>query len=638
VKLDIRTKLVLVSLAILAVSIIVLEAYLRPLIEGEIVETIKVELFARLTLIQRDVEPGLRDRSEAEWDALADELGSRAGARVTFVRWDGKVLGDSELDGARLASVESHLDRPEVRQALSGEPGFATRTSATLGRRLSYAALPLTSGGKVFAVARLATPLERIDNAISRLRRLLLLGGLLAMAVAVLMSTVAAQLMSQALRDITQAARRMSAGDLGARTRIKGDDEVGELGRTLDGLAENLSQTLAALRGERDLFGRMLESMQEGVLVLDRDLRILLVNPALREMLLLGADVAGRLPIETIRNADLQTILDRATTHGARASGEVELSGLMPRRFMVHATPLGGEPRGLVVVFVDVTEIRRLESMRKDFVANVSHELRTPITAVRSAAETARRTMERDPDAALRFIDMIERNARRLQELVEDLLELSRIESKQFRPTIESVDLVAAVGGVLGLFRDAAERKRLRLEGDVPGVAARVRADRRGIEQVLTNLVENAVKYCPEGASISVRVREKDGLLRIAVEDTGPGIEPKHLPRLFERFYRADKGRSRDMGGTGLGLSIVKHLVEAMDGHVGVESTPGRGTTFWFTLARTEGPPLPPATLAVAAANTNGTVSAAAASASGEAVTVGAVAADAAAPPPDPGR
>jgi two-component system phosphate regulon sensor histidine kinase PhoR len=593
VKLDIRTKLVLVSLAILAVSIFVLEAYLRPLIESEIVETIKVELFARLTLIQRDVQPGAEGRTFAEWDALADEFASRAGARVTFVRADGKVLGDSELDAAELARVENHLDRPEIRQALAGQPGFTTRTSATVGRRLSYAALPLAAGGRIVAVARLATPLERIDNAISRLRRLLLLGGLLAMAVAVLMSTVAAQLMSQALRDITQAARRMSAGDLGARTRIKGDDEVGELGRTLDGLAENLSQTLAALRGERDLFGRMLESMQEGVLVLDRELRILLVNPALREMLLLGADVAGRLPIETIRNADLQTILDRATTHGARASGEVELSGLMPRRFMVHATPLGGEPRGLVVVFVDVTEIRRLESMRKDFVANVSHELRTPITAVRSAAETARRTVGRDPEAALRFIDMIERNACRLQELVEDLLELSRIESKQFRPQVENIELAPAVGSVLALFRDAAERKRLRLECDIPAGTPRARGDRRGIEQVLTNLVENAVKYCPEGASIAVRAREKDGLLRIAVEDTGPGIEPKHLPRLFERFYRADKGRSRDMGGTGLGLSIVKHLVEAMDGHVGVESTPGRGTTFWFTLARMELAPAP---------------------------------------------
>jgi two-component system phosphate regulon sensor histidine kinase PhoR len=595
VKLDIRTKLVLVSLAILAVSIFVLEVYLRPVIEGEIVDAIKGDLFGRLALIQRDVEPGADTRGDKDWDALADEFGARTGCRVTFVRPDGQVVGDSELDAAGLQAALNHGDRPEIRAAMAGVPGFSTRVSSTVGRRLSYAALPLTVAGRVVAVVRLAAPLERIDAAIGRLRRLLLLGAVLALAVAVMMSTVAAQLMSQALRDITQAARRMSAGDLGARTRIKGDDEVGELGRTLDGLAENLSQTLAALRGERDLFGRMLESMQEGVLVLDGDLRILLINPALREMLLLGADVVGRLPIETIRNADLQAVLDRAANHGARASGEVELSGLIPRRFMVHATSLGGEPRGLVVVFVDVTEIRRLESMRKDFVANVSHELRTPITAVRSAAETARRTVQKDPEAALRFVDMIERNACRLQELVEDLLELSRIESKQFRPQAESVDLLPAISHVLSLFRDPAERKKLRFEADVPADGAAARADKRGVEQVLTNLVENAVKYCPEGATILLRVRPKDNQWRVSVEDSGPGIEAKHLPRLFERFYRADKGRSRDMGGTGLGLSIVKHLVEAMEGHVGVESTPGKGTNFWFTIGKFEKPaPLDP--------------------------------------------
>ena len=290
---------------------------------------------------------------------------------------------------------------------------------------------------------------------------------------AVLMSTVAAQLMSRALRGITHAARRMSAGDLAARTRIGGVDEVGQLGRTLDGLAENLSSTMAALRGERDLFGRMLESMQEGVLVLDRDLRILLVNPALRGMLLLGADVVGRMPLETIRNAELQAVLDGAASSGEPASGEVEIAGLRPRRFMVHATPLGGEPRGLVAVFVDVTEIRRLESMRKDFVANVSHELRTPITAVRSAAETARRTIEKDPEAALRFVDMIERNACRLQELVEDLLELSRIESKQVRPQAEAIEMSPVVEQVLALFREAADRKRLRIGGELPAICVR---------------------------------------------------------------------------------------------------------------------------------------------------------------------
>ena len=585
-RLDIRTKLVLVSLGLIATSIFVLEAYLRPLIEQEILDGLRADLFGRLVLIERDVAAAADIVPGPDWDALAHDFGVHTGLRVTFIRTDGVVVGDSDVEARALPAVENHRDRKEVSAALRGEQGFSTRSSATVGRRLVYAAIPVRVHGRIVAVARVAAPLEQLEHAISRLRRMLLVAAVLALCAAVVMSTVAAQLMSRALRGITHAARRMSAGDLAARTRIGGVDEVGQLGRTLDGLAENLSSTLAALRGERDLFGRMLESMQEGVLVLDRDLRILLVNPALRGMLLLGADVVGRMPIETIRNAELQAVLDGAASSGEPASGEVEIAGLRPRRFMVHATPLGGEPRGLVAVFVDVTEIRRLESMRKDFVANVSHELRTPITAVRSAAETARRTIEKDPEAALRFVDMIERNACRLQELVEDLLELSRIESKQVRPQAEAIDLPPVVEQVLALFREAAERKRLRLGAEVPARLQAARGDRRAIEQVLTNLIENAVKYCPGGAAVTVRIVERPGeeTLRVSVEDTGPGIEPKHLPRLFERFYRADKGRSRDMGGTGLGLSIVKHLVEAMQGKVGVDSTPGKGTAFWFTL------------------------------------------------------
>jgi two-component system phosphate regulon sensor histidine kinase PhoR len=588
VRLDIRTKLVLVSLGVIATSLLVLEAYLRPLVEQEIIDGLRADLFARLALIERDAAAAVERAPNLDWDALADELAPRAELRVTFVRPDGVVVGDSDVDSTALSAVENHASRPEVSAALQGQRGFSTRAGSLDRRRLVYAAVPVRAHGDIVAVARVAAPLEQVERAVARLRRMLLVAALLALVTSVLMSTVAAQLMSRALRGITLAARRMSAGDLAVRTRLTGLDEVGELGKTLDKLAENLSLSLAALRGERDLFGRMLESMQEGVLVLDRDLRILLVNPALRGALLLGADIVGRMPIETIRNAELQAILDGAALSGEPASGEVEIGGLRPRRFMVHATPLGGEPRGLVAVFVDVTENRRLETMRKDFVANVSHELRTPITAVRSAAETARRTVEKDPEAAIRFIDMIERNACRLQELVEDLLELSRIESKQVKLQAEVIDLAPLVEQVLGMFRETTERKRLRLSTNL-AAGLRARGDRRAIEPVLTNLIENAVKYCPAGAAITVRVadRSPEGILRVSVEDTGPGIEPKHLPRLFERFYRADKGRSRDMGGTGLGLSIVKHLVEAMQGKVGVESTPGKGTIFWFTLPGT---------------------------------------------------
>ena len=333
--------------------------------------------------------------------------------------------------------------------------------------------------------------------------------------------------------------------------------------------------------------------------MLDADRRILLVNPALRSTLLLGPAVEGKAPLEAIRNADLQEILERAFSANEATSGEIEVGGLTRKRLLVHASPLppiagdgsltdGGQAAGLLAVFVDVTEIRRLETLRKDFVANVSHELRTPVTAVRSAVETLRHTLEKDQAASVRFVDMIDRNSQRLGSLVEDLLDLSRIESQEYKPALEALPLRPAAEQVVSLLRAKVDQKKQSLVLELPPDGFVLRADRRALEQVLTNLVDNAVKYCPAGASITLRARVvgegAEARARVEVADTGPGIEPRHQPRLFERFYRVDGGRSRDMGGTGLGLSIVKHLVEAMNGAVGVESAPGRGSLFWFTL------------------------------------------------------
>jgi two-component system phosphate regulon sensor histidine kinase PhoR len=593
-RLDIRAKLFAVSLGLIAVSVLVAELYLRPAIEKSVTDRIRADLVVRLALIE-EAATAPRDLRPETWDALADRLGPRAQARVTFIAADGRVLGDSEVALGDLPNLENHRARPEVGEALAGHGGASTRWSATVHDRLLYAAVPLTFPDGTRGAARLAVPLAEVDAALLGLRRLLLVALAVSLVVATFMSSAAAHLLSGALRRMTETARRMSAGDLQARARVTGTDEVAQLGRALDGLASGLSTTLTELRGERDLLERILQSMREGVLVLDGDRRILLVNAALRSSLLLGSAVEGKAPLELVRNADLQEILDRAFSAEEPVSGEIETAGLSPRRLLVHASPLppidsdgDGEPGGLLAVFVDVTEIRRLETLRKDFVANVSHELRTPVTAVRSAVETLRHTLEKDQAASARFVDMIDRNAQRLGALVEDLLDLSRIESKEYRPDLQTLPLRPAAEQVVSLLRGKLEERRQRLALELPADGSAVRADRRALEQVLTNLVENAVKYCPAESSITVRARVDGKRVRVEVVDTGPGIEPRHQPRLFERFYRVDGGRSRDMGGTGLGLSIVKHLVEAMDGAVGVESVPGRGSTFWFTLPLAE--------------------------------------------------
>jgi len=374
-------------------------------------------------------------------------------------------------------------------------------------------------------------------------------------------------------------------GDLGERAHAAGHDEIATLGKSLDHLAASLSRALDQLRAERDLLGDILAGMQEGVLVLDAKGQVIHANPALRAMLLLGSDAIGKPLLDVIRNAELVEMLEQARNLESIATGEVELTGLKPKRLMVQAAPLQGESGNLLMVLVDVTQLRQLESIRKDFVANASHELRTPVASMRSAAETLRGALN-DPEAAQIFLEMIERNASRLHQLVEDLLDLSRIESKEFRLQLESVDLAAFAEQMTHAYARLAQDKSIRMEitSLAPGIHAR--ADRRALEQVIGNLLDNAIKYCPQGASIAIHVEAQGERARLSVSDTGPGIPPQHLPRLFERFYRVDASRSRELGGTGLGLAIVKHLIEAMGGTVGVESETGKGSTFSFTLPK----------------------------------------------------
>jgi two-component system phosphate regulon sensor histidine kinase PhoR len=585
-RLNFRGKLFAVSFGLIALSLLAGELYLRPAIEANMLDRIRADLDVRLALIAR-AAAAQPDLDRTRWDALADDLGPRAQGRITFIDSSGTVIGDSDVPREGLDKVENHRDRVEVAAALAGTPHSSARYSATVHQRLMYAAVPLPLPGGGRGAARLAVPLGQVEAALGRLRNILWVAMGVALIVALIASSTAAQMLSRALRQMTEVARRMAAGDLDARVRPIGTDEVADLARALDAMAGSLTSTLTTLRSERDLLGLILQSMQEGVLVLDAEGRMLLVNPALRGTLKLSPNAEGRAALELIRNAELQTILERAQSGRGPVTGEIETTGTQPRRLLVHAAslpPLRDKPQGLLAVFVDVSEIRRLESLRKDFVANVSHELRTPITAVRSAVDTLRLTLTGDPSASERFVDIIDRNAQRLGSLVEDLLDLSRIESKDYRPDAKPVSLRLVSEQVVTLLRTRIEEKRLEVTNDIAADLPHARADRRALEQVFTNLLDNAIKYCPQGASVRLRARRDEEGLRIEIADTGPGIDPRHQPRLFERFYRVDSGRSRDMGGTGLGLSIVKHLVEAMEGTIGVDSTPGRGATFWFTL------------------------------------------------------
>jgi two-component system phosphate regulon sensor histidine kinase PhoR len=361
-------------------------------------------------------------------------------------------------------------------------------------------------------------------------------------------------------------------------------DEVASLEGAIDSLHARLEARNAQLTQEARTLTAVLDGMIEGIWITDAEGTVVRHNDALREMLQPGSGgITGQRPLALIRNEELNEAVMRACREGASSRLELVLEGLFPRTLAIRITPLGRDLPGSAAVFHDVTELRRLEKVRKDFVANVSHELRTPITAVRGYAETLQSGALKDPEVAPKMVEIIHRQSERLSELVEDLLELSRLESREVQLKIAHVPLGLAASRAAEAVKPKAAGKNIHLELHLPpGLTAR--GDERAVEQVLLNLLDNAVKYTPAGGRVDVFGTQEDGRCVVRVKDTGVGIEPRHLSRIFERFYRVDKGRSRDLGGTGLGLSIVKHLVGAMEGEVKVESQPHVGSTFVIFL------------------------------------------------------
>lgn len=582
----IRGKLFFVVAGLLIAALLAVDLLVARSVERTITAQLERAATQHAALLVQDAQRQLAPPNGAamDWDGWADAR--QAAGRVTVVGADGRLWGDSELTTAELATTDLHHTRSEIVAALAGKVGRAVRRSQTLGLPFLYVAAPVVDAqAHVAAVVRVATPMTDVSAAVRSARRTVWFATLAVLVAAMILVSSVAHWLTRDVRALTATARAMAAGDLSQRSRVRSHDEVAQLGRALDQLASSLQTAWGAVRAERDTFASVLDGMREGVLLVGRDDKIVLANPALRQMLLLD-DPRGRTPLEMIRSAELRHVIDGAAVSDTPLTAEIELGDLKPRRMYVHARRLEAAPGGVLVVFVDVTELRQLESLRKDFVANVSHELRTPIAAVRSGAETIRATLHRDPAAADEFAQMVERNAERLQRLVDDLLELSRIEARELRLTNQSVTLRGSIESAIGVLADKALAAGVRIQVDVEPALA-VRADPRALEQVLLNLVENAIKYGGPGREVRVTAAlEEEGNVTLCVIDQGPGIEARHLPRLFERFYRVDAGRSRDAGGTGLGLAIVKHLVEAMGGRVTVQSAVGEGSSFCLTLPR----------------------------------------------------
>jgi two-component system phosphate regulon sensor histidine kinase PhoR len=506
-------------------------------------------------------------RGEIEPDALADSAGSALGHRVTLVDSTGRVLGDSEFSGSALAALQNHNDRPEIAQARRDGQGSAQRISPSEGDEELYVAV-LTGGGRV---ARVSIGTVQLDVIVARARRDVLFSGLVALVIALGLAAVFSRQISKPVIELRDVASEIAAGNLSRRPALAAPGEVGELAVAIRRMAEQLDARLLALEVEDAFQSAVVEALNEGVVAIDRQRRVVRINRSGRHLL--------NIAVETPFSVDLlprDRILHDALLEALRGDivSRVE-THIGNRTLAVTARPLG--EGGAVLALFDLTGVRRLETVRRDFVANVSHELKTPLTAIRGFAETLSSELSAD-DQHARFAETIRTNAERMQRLIDDLLDLSRIESGGWMPTPVNVDVAAAASEAIAPYRDEAKRRGVAIQLDVDR-ATTLRADPVAVRQVLANLVENAVRYTPSGGNVTVFARPENGGVALGVRDTGSGIPPEHLPRIFERFYRVDPARSRAAGGTGLGLAIVKHLVEAHGGGVHAESKPGHGTT-----------------------------------------------------------
>jgi two-component system, OmpR family, phosphate regulon sensor histidine kinase PhoR len=570
-----RRRLFVALLVLLVLAVIAGDWFLSSRLTREVVERTTADLMVRSALVDDALRQPLKPLARVDGETSASpldvkkldeavtEAARHSAARVTVVAAGGAVLADSEVPLADVASLPSHAERIEIKTAAAIGVGTTIRRSPTLQTPMVYVARRVDRPGHDPVVVRVAVPLSALEGVAEESRRRLIFALCGAALLAFLLASLSAEVTASPLEGALQ--------DLDA----------------------SLSHSVEEVREQRDRVNGILEAMDEGVLLLDERGEILLMNPALRAML--SSTTNGRAKRDD-RGAIAPFAEILAEAKGAEKSlvRELTLAGPQRRQLLVRATARV-EPSSVLLVVVDVSERRRLEAVRRDFVTNASHELRTPISSIVSAAETLQGGALDDHTMAVRFTDIILRNADRMRRLVDDLLELSRVESRVVPMVCEPGDVVEFIAHVADLFRARAEARGIAvvIEGASAGDSSTVTSaapiasfDERALEGVLSNLLDNAIKYCPSGAQVRVacQAQPADGTVRVSITDDGGGIPAEHLPRIFERFYRIDRGRARDVGGTGLGLAIVKHQVEAMGGAVKVESVVGEGTTFSFTL------------------------------------------------------
>ena len=573
-------------LIIIIVSLAIVTVYSTRTVKDFHFTTTSDDLEARAVLFEKTISDRM-DGPHSVVDELCKELGSATGTRITVILPDGRVIGDSNSDPE---SMENHGDRPEFVRALAGRTGSSIRYSDTLRERFMYVAVPVRSDGVVSGAVRSSMPLTALDQSLKAMYMRITISGILVAIAAGVVSIFVARRISRPVEEIKKGVVHFANNDLSYRLPVHGLEEIGELANVINAMAGNLEDRIETVERQRNEQEAIFTGMVEGLVVFDEDEKIVRLNPAASAFL--GIEIAeaeGRMIQEAVRNPYLQKFVRKTLSSAITVEEDFTLRNDRGELYVQgHGVQLigpDGRLRGGVIVLNDVTRLRKLENLRRDFVANVSHELRTPITSIKGFVETLLDGALRDPVDAAHFLKIIGRQAERMDNIIEDLLLLSGVERG-----LEESNVRVEKGRIIDIIRDALEvcdhkarEKKIEIDVDcAPDIEAIVNEPL--LEQAVINLLDNAIKYSDEGGPVAISVSRHAEEITIEVRDEGCGIDREDIPRLFERFYRVDKARSRKLGGTGLGLAIVKHIMQAHGGSVIVASTPGEGSTFTLHL------------------------------------------------------
>jgi two-component system phosphate regulon sensor histidine kinase PhoR len=544
------------------------------------------DLRARAYLLEKQILQFLGPMDTKVVDALCKELGKPSTTRITVILPSGTVIGDSHDNPDRM---DNHALRPEVIQAKKGNVGKSIRFSTSLQQRMMYVAVPLMDNKRIVAVIRTSLPVTAIDEKLNSIETQIAFGGLLIAFIAAGISLYVSRRISRPIEKMKQGAEHFARGDLLYRLPETDLEEIGSLADALNQMAAQLDDRIKTIINQRNELEAILSSMEEGVIAFDRDEQIISINQAAARIFeKTPKHMLNRSIQEVIRNPELQQFVTQALSSTDNLEGDITLHHEGERTIYLHSTSLRDSSEdqiGVLVVMNDVTKVRRLENIRRDFAANVSHEIKTPLTAIKGFVETLRHGSVKNPEEIERFLGIIEKHVNRLTAILEDLISLSRIEQDDEKKAIklQKNPIKNVLQTAIGNCREKADLKDITVDY-VCEENLFAMIDPTLLEQALVNLLDNAITYSHEGSSVQISAFQKRDSIIISVQDHGTGITKEHLPRIFERFYRADKARNRDLGGTGLGLAIVKHITQVHGGYATVESTPGKGSTFSLNL------------------------------------------------------